>query len=26
VEFDRVPAMVEEYLKTYKQYLPRFWN
>lgn len=26
VEFDRVPGMVEEYLKTYKRYLPRFWQ
>lgn len=26
VEFDRVPFMVEEYLKAYKRYLPRFWR
>jgi alpha-galactosidase/6-phospho-beta-glucosidase family protein len=26
VEFDRVPFMVDEYLKAYKQYLPRFWR
>ncbi|HYG76205.1 MAG TPA: hypothetical protein VEK08_14465 [Planctomycetota bacterium] len=26
VEFDRVPFMVDEYLKAYKQYLPRFWQ
>jgi alpha-galactosidase len=26
VEFDRVPAIVDEYLKHYKRYLPRFWQ
>lgn len=26
VEFDRVPQMVEEYLKEYKRFLPRFWR
>ena len=26
VEFDRLPAMVDEYLKEYKRYLPRFWR
>jgi len=26
VEFDRVPKMVETYLKEYKRYLPRFWK
>ncbi len=26
VEFDRVPMMVDDMLKTYKNYLPRFWK
>ncbi len=26
VDFDRVPVMLEEYLKAYKRFLPRFWK